>query len=111
MLERDIDSPKRNLLQQEYVYFDAMHSRCEGFTIITLWVYNHIYCSILHLATMEVEKENTDNIELFWTLLNKVLTDVSGKKNYNFNPFGIMVDEAGANLQALVRSLWRTSAK
>ena len=57
-----------------------MHSRCEGYKTLTLWVYNPIYCSKLHLATMEVEKENADNIELFWTLLNEVLMDVSGKK-------------------------------
>ena len=103
MLEMDIHFHEKNLLQQEYVYFDAMHSRCEGFKTLTLWVYNLICCSVLHLATVEVEIENTDNIELFWTLLNKFLTDASGKKNYKLNPLGIIVDDTGANLNALVR--------
>ena len=35
---------------------------------------------------MKDEKVNTNNIELFWTLLNEILTDVSGKKKLQIQP-------------------------
>ena len=43
---------------------------------------------------MEAEKEDTTNIELFWTLFNEVLQKVSGHKEYKFNPLGWCTDMA-----------------
>ena len=47
---------------------------------------------------MEAEKEDTTNIELFWTLFNEVLQKVSGHKEYKFNPLGWCTDMAGGQL-------------
>ena len=53
------------------------------------------------LATMEVERETTEMVELFFRHLNKALAKHVKDPNYKFNPTMIMTDEAGANFQGL----------
>ena len=50
---------------------------------------------------MEVQRENTEMINLFFNLFNKALVNHVGDPNYKFNPMLIMTDEAGANLQGI----------
>ena len=55
---------------------------------------------------MEVKTESTENICLFFSMLNEMLQKV-GKKNkdYKFNPKHIMCDEAGANIKGIKEAL------
>ena len=62
---------------------------------------SHVYVEILRkvvkIATMECETESTETMVIFWTLLNEVLEQFTGKKGYKFNPKGWAVDEHGGN--------------
>ena len=60
---------------------------------------------VVKLTSMESEKENTKSIALFLELFDNVLRVVSGKKDYKFNPCGIMCNEAGANFNAVEQVL------
>ena len=60
---------------------------------------------VIHLATMEAEKEDTECLTLFLNLFNSVLSQVSGIVNYRFNPVKMMCDEAGANFLAIEAAL------
>ncbi|CAB4039838.1 Hypothetical predicted protein, partial [Paramuricea clavata] len=55
------------------------------------------------LAIMEAVGEDSDNIELFWTLFNELLQKVSGKKDYKFNPIGFCTNMAGVNFSAITK--------
>ena len=61
----------------------------------------------MRIATMEVERENTHSLELFFRLLNEILQKVSGSNTYKFNPYRFYVDEAGANINAISRVFGR----
>ena len=50
---------------------------------------------------MEAEKENSENIELFWTLFNEAYKVVAGDDTLYFNPKGWCTDMAGANMNGL----------
>ena len=50
---------------------------------------------------MEVKSENTQALKKFFTLFNEVLSKVSNKPGYKFNPCTFMCDEAGANFNGL----------
>ena len=74
------------LLVDEYVYVDAMHMHVKGYKTLTLWTYHHGMQCVMHLATMEAEKENTKCFTLFLTLWNNLLAEVSCFPRYKFNP-------------------------
>lgn len=52
---------------------------------------------------MEAERENSENIELFWTLFNDAYKVVAGEDTLHFNPKGWCTDMAGANMNGLLR--------
>ena len=99
--QMDIDSTTSNPLQQEVVFFDAMHSCVKGYKTLTLWVHNPILVKLQWLATMEAPRENTESIEMFWKLFNQCLQIVSKDPTYKFNPCKFMFDEGGANFIGL----------
>ena len=96
---------RRSLLASEKAYFDGMHRRCRGYKTLTMWVHHPGMRRMRRLATMEVEKENTKMVTLFFNLFNKALAEHVGDKNYKFNPILIMTDEAGANLQGIKEAM------
>ena len=77
---------RRSLLASKKAYFDGMHRRCRGYKTLTMWVHHPGMRRMRHLATMEVEKENTKMVTLFFNLFNKALAEHVGDKNYKFNP-------------------------
>ena len=100
-LDMDQDGPP-NVLQNEDAFFDGSHSRCTDFISLALWVNHPSMRRVLRLVSMEVRSESTENITMFWQLVNEMLIKV-GKKNstYKFNPRFIMTDEAGAHFAAM----------
>ena len=92
---------RRSLLSYEKAYFDGMHKRCRGYKTLTLWTHHPGMRRMRRLATMEVQRENTESVALFFKLFNKALQEYTGDDQYKFNPSVIMTDEAGANIQGL----------
>ncbi|CAC5426711.1 unnamed protein product [Mytilus coruscus] len=85
------------VMVDELAFIDAKHNRCRGFKTLTLWAYHPVLRKLVSLTKMEVEEENTENLTIFWELLNEMLQDVSGKKGYKFNPFVFIADENEVN--------------
>ena len=100
-IKMDTRNEEHSILQEECAYMDAMHSRCKQYKTITMWVYHPAKRDLQALAIMECQRENTENISLFLTLFNKMLSQHKGVKNYTFHPKYIMVDEAGCNRLAV----------
>ncbi|KAL9963788.1 hypothetical protein ACROYT_G027330 [Oculina patagonica] len=88
-------------LSKEFCFLDAVHSRCQGFKTLTLWVWHPTLNELVNLATMECEAESSLVIQSFWNNVNEVLRDFTGDENYLFNPAGWMFDEAGGNWDAI----------
>ena len=104
-MDSDIPQGKDSAMNEEDAYMDGMHSRVKGFKSLSLWTYHPGMKCIMHLATMESEREDTESITLFLNLFNEVLRAVSGIENYKFNPIRIMCDEAGANFLGIEAAL------
>ena len=99
-IDMDVDGPE-NPLQLEDAYFDGAHSRCSEFISLGLWVMHPSMRQIIRLASMEVRTEHTDELSIFWILLNEMLAKLTKKPNYKFNPRHILFDEAGANFTSV----------
>ena len=70
----DCDNPdNKSCLRDEPVYCDTMHSMVDRYKNVTAWVKNPITHSMMRIATMEVQNENTHMLELFFKLLNEIL--------------------------------------
>ena len=50
---------------------------------------------------MESQRENSQNVELFWTLFQEAYKVVAGDDTMSFNPKGWCTDMAGANMNGL----------
>ena len=100
-IDMDQEGPE-NVLQKEDAFFDGSHSRCTGYISLGLWVHHPSLRSVIRLVSMEVKSEITENLIIFWRLVNEML-QIVGKKgdSYKFNPRNIMTDEAGAHFTAM----------
>ena len=104
-LQMDQDG-EQNPLQEEDAFFDGCHSHCTDFISLGLWVQHPSMRCLLRLASMEVKSESTENICLFFKLLNEMLQIIGKKdKDYKFNPKQIMCDEAGGNIRGIKEAL------
>ena len=95
----------KSAMTEEEAYLDGMHSRVKGYKSLSLWTYHPGMKRVIHLATMEAEKEDMECLTLFLNLFNSLLSQVSGIVNYRFNPVKMMCDEAGANFLAIEAAL------
>lgn len=59
-------------LSKEFCFLDAVHSRCQGYKTLTLWVWHPALNELVNLATMECEEESSLIIQSFWNNLNEV---------------------------------------
>ena len=69
--------------------------------------FNTLQCAhVLRLACIEVRSEATEDIAIFFKLLNEMLQIVGKKdKDYKFNPQYILCDEAGGNIRGIKEAL------
>lgn len=65
--------------------------------------YHPLLRKIIRLASMVVNGEDSEAIQLFWALFNKVIAEYKGDPLYKFNPLGWCADEAGSNWEGLFR--------
>ena len=96
----DVDGPE-NILQLENAYFDTTHTRVYGFKTLAMWMVHPAMKQILRLTSMEIWSENHTDIALFLHLFNEILSEVSGRPGYKFNPRYFVCDEGGANFKAI----------
>ena len=85
----------------ERAYIDALHSHVNGYKTITMWTYHLGMVKVMRITSMEAEKEDTESLALFLRLFSEALSKVLGQEAYKFNPYRIMCDENGANLNAI----------
>ena len=94
-------------LAKEYCFFDGNHRRCRDFVpdFVTLgcYVYHPLLRKLIRLASMEINVEDSDAIQIFWRLFNKVIAEHKGGPSYKFYPLGWCTDEAGSNWEGLFR--------
>ena len=89
-------------LTEEPTYFDGMHKHVKDFIMLTLWVLHPGMRMMNILAVMECPKEDTFNIVIFFKTFNKALGEYIGDTDYTWNPFLLMMDEKGANFEAII---------
>ena len=82
-LDMDQDA-EPNVLQEEDAFFDGSHSRCTGYISLGLWVHHTSMRKVFRLVSMEVKSESTENLVLFWKMVNEMLQKV-GKKGDQYN--------------------------
>ena len=104
-----MDMNKDHFLAREFCFFDGKHKRAKGYVTLTASVYHPLLRRQIPLATMEAVSENSENVTLFWELLNEVLKKVSNGTTSMFNPLGWCTDMAGSNLSA-IRKVFGDSA-
>jgi len=90
-----INNKKNDFLSEEFCFFVGKHNRCQGFATLTASVYHPLLRKQIPLAFMVVEKETTENVELFWKLFNETISK-------SFNPIGCCTDMTGTNLFGIV---------
>ena len=79
--------------------WNAQQSR--GYKTLTLWTYHPRMNKVMALAIMECQNKNTQMIKHFLQTFNKCLQDYTGIDDYKFDPYGIMCDEGGTNMNAI----------
>ena len=65
----------------------------------------------MRLASMECECKNTQCFTLFLDLFNKALQKKTGNPQYKLNPAGFIIDENGANFNAIEKVLGKDVAE
>ena len=100
-ISMDVVSSVSSVLQQENAYFDATHTHVHSFKSLGLWMYHPSMYKILHLASMDIQSENSQDITTFFKLFNEILQIETGNKDYKFNPRTFMCNEGSANYRAI----------
>ena len=100
MEQKETEVEPTNSLSLEWVYMHGMHSRVQGYKTVTLWTYPGMN-KVMALAIVECQNENTQMIKHFLQTFNKCLQHYTGIDDYKFDPYGIMCDEGGANMNAI----------
>ena len=72
--------------------------RVENWTTMASHVYDSKYCKVMTIAICDMQSEDAEAQELFWTQLNTVMRE-NGVDTVNFK--GFMADSAQANWNAV----------
>ena len=91
----DIDNPEANPLQLKNCYFDAMHKHVQSFRSFGLWTFYPVMKKILHLASMEICSENSQDIVQFFSFFNEIVAKEKKILRYKFNPRCFICDGGG----------------
>ena len=107
-----MDKSARNTQFKDVVaHMDGLHSQAKGLITLTLWVTNPVSLITHCLACMDCERENTENVALFLRQFNEILCKVKKDPTFIWSLRGIMVDENGANKNAIRQVLGDDMAK
>ena len=103
-------NPANPEMSKEAFYFDVMYNRTQGFKTMTGWTYHAASRRVVLIATMEITKETTDTIFIFWKCMNKMLQELTKKDTTTFNPVAWMCDEHYANKTSIVKAFGTDAA-
>ena len=98
-------------LIEEPAFFDGMHKRVKNFVTLTMWVFHPAMRAMQILAVMECEHEDVNDIELFFRTFNDAMAEYLNEPGYIWDPCLIMMDEKGANFEAIRRFFGTNFAK
>ena len=104
----DENSKVKTPFQDAVAFMDGLHSRVVDYTTLMFWVHNPMIWHLQHIACMECESENTENITTFLTLVNEMLRQLKEDPNYMWAPKCIMADENGANKNVIENVFGKT---
>ena len=105
------DEKVKSEMQHEAFYFDVMYNRTLGYKTLTGWTYHAASRRVVLLALMEIEKESTEVVQIFWKCMNKMVSQVTGQPGRRFNPSAFMCDEHHANKNSLIQEFGIKAAK
>ena len=97
----NMDRDGEHFMREEYCYFGGKVKRCRNFVTLTASTYHSILKKQIPIAIMETENEDSESIELFWTLFNASLRKAVDNNAVSFNPSGWCTDMAGANMNGI----------
>ena len=92
---------ENHILSREFCCFDGKVNRCKRLVRLTASVYHPFLRKQVILASTECESESTENVALFWSLFNEMLSKETGVQGFMFNGRGWCSDMAGSNLQGI----------
>lgn len=85
------------------VFFDTCHSRVIHWKSMGLWYYHEAARCMIRLASMEVKDEKAEDVELFFRICNKMVSQYTQEHPFTsnippqFNPEAVIVNATGAN--------------
>ena len=101
MKRKETEGQPTNCLSLEWAYMDGMHSQVRGYKTLVLWTYHPGMNTVIALAILKCQNENTQMIKHFLQTFNKCLQDYTGIDDYKFDPYRKMCDEGGANMNVI----------
>ena len=88
-------------LEGEPCFFDGKAGKLKkNLKTLTLSMFHPLLCKQISLAVMDCESENTENVVIFWKVLNECIQLESGETGIEFNPHGFCFDMAACNREA-----------
>ena len=103
-----MDRDGTRFLNDEYCFANGTFKGSTGFVTLSVYVYVGLLRKMIKLATMEAESENTENLLIFWNLLNQAISSFLSRQG-KFYPIGWCVDEAGC-LWKVLKDIYREEA-
>ena len=89
------------LLEGEPSFFDGKAGKLrKNLKTLTLSMFHPLLCKQIPLAVMDCESENTENVVIFWKVLNECIQLESGETGIAFNLHGFCFDMAACNREA-----------
>ena len=84
-------------MKTQECFFDGQHSRVKNFKTLSAYVYFPPMRRCIRLASMEIAKEDSQTIALFWKFMNEGIKEVTQGVQTFFNPIKFIIDAAGSN--------------
>ena len=84
-LKMDVNNEEDTGLQEENAFFNAMQMRVFGFKSFELWLIHLSMREMVWLASMEMRKENSEDIAIFFRLFNQMLEKVTNSTQDAFS--------------------------
>ena len=93
-IHMDVNGPEDGL-QKENAFFDVTHTRVHSFKSFVLWLVHGPMCEMIHLASMEMHSENSNDIAISFRLLMKCWKKFQEYQTTNLAPSVFSVTKEG----------------
>ena len=89
-----------------HILIDVTAGVHSSFISLGLWVQHPSMQYVLRLAWMKVRSEATEDIAIFFKLLNEMLQKVRRTKSSTQDIYCVVCDEAGGNIRGIKEAFW-----